>query len=139
MKVGHHELHGSWFGNNSYAKFAFHRFIWNKHKCHSSIVLFEHQCREYCLDTNVICMFILFRHGYSMSIHVVYTQKSCTQLLCLNNAWHSCLKDMNPWNNRFCLDLERTHEAYKFVMDTLNHTSHFISYHSKFVVKKIQP
>jgi hypothetical protein len=51
-----------------------------------------------------------------MFICVVYTQKSCTQLLCLNNAQHLCLNNMNLWNNIFCTDLERTHEAYKFVM-----------------------
>jgi hypothetical protein len=72
------------------------------------ILLFEHQCHVHCLNTNVICMFILFGHGCCMSIHVVYTLKSCTQLLCLNNT--------NPWNNIFCMDLERIHKAYKFVM-----------------------
>jgi hypothetical protein len=50
------------------------------------ILLFEHQCHVHCLNTNVICMFILFGHGCCMSIHVVYTLKSCTQLLCLNNT-----------------------------------------------------
>ncbi len=65
---------------------------------------------------NVICLFVLFRHKCCMSIHVVYTWKSCTWLLCLNNAWHSCLNDTNPWNNIFHTNLEQTHEAYKFVM-----------------------
>ncbi len=95
------------------------------------LVLFEHQCFVYCLNMNIICLFILFEHKYCMSIHVVYIWKLCTQFSCLNNAWHSCLNDMNPWNNRFCMDLEWTHETYKFVMDTLNHKSHFTSYHSK--------
>jgi len=27
-----------------------------------------------------------------------------------------CLNDTNPWNNKFCADLKRAHEAYKFVM-----------------------
>ncbi len=81
------------------------------------IVLFEHQCLVHCLNTNVTCMFILlFRHGCCMYIHIVYTWKSCTQLLCLNNARHSCLNDTNPWNNIFHMDLEQTHETYKFVM-----------------------
>jgi hypothetical protein len=31
----HHKYNGSRFDNNSRAKFAFHRFIWNKHECHS--------------------------------------------------------------------------------------------------------
>jgi hypothetical protein len=39
-----------------------------------------------------------------------------TQLSYLNNAQHSCLTNMNLWNNKFCMDLEWTHEAYKFVM-----------------------
>jgi hypothetical protein len=42
------------------------------------LVLFEHQCRVHCLDTNVICMFVLFGHNFCMSICVIYTQKSCT-------------------------------------------------------------
>jgi hypothetical protein len=50
------------------------------------LVLFEHQFHVYCLNTNVISMFVLFRHRCYMSIHVVYTQKSCTQLPCINNA-----------------------------------------------------
>jgi hypothetical protein len=79
-------------------------------------VLFEHQCHANCLNTNVICFFILFRHGCYMSIHVVYTWKSCTWLPCLNNVWHSCLNNTNLWNNKFCTYLEQNHEAYKFVM-----------------------
>jgi hypothetical protein len=35
--------------------------------------LFEHQCHVHCLYMNVICLFVLFKHGYCMSIHVVYT------------------------------------------------------------------
>jgi hypothetical protein len=52
-----------------------------------------------------------------MCICVVYTQKSFTWLPCLNNAWHLCLNNMNPWNNRFHTDLKQTHETYKFVMN----------------------
>jgi hypothetical protein len=81
------------------------------------LVLFELKCHVHYLDTNVICLFVLFRHNCCMSICVVYTQKSCAWLLCLNIAWHSCLNDMNPWNTTFCTNLEWTHEAYKFVMD----------------------
>jgi hypothetical protein len=58
-------------------------------------VLFEHRCRAHYLNTNVICLFILFKHKCCMSIHVVYTWKLCTQLLCLNNAQHSCLNNTN--------------------------------------------
>jgi len=115
FNVTHHKLHGSWFNNNSCAKFSFHKFVWNRHKCHS-FILFEHQCHVHCLNTNVICLFVLFKHGCCMFIHVVYTWKSSTQLSCLNNAWHSCFNNMNPWNNKFHMNLKWTHEAYKFVM-----------------------
>ncbi len=37
--IYHHKLHGSRLGNNFHAKFVFHRFIWNRHGCHSSICL----------------------------------------------------------------------------------------------------
>jgi hypothetical protein len=37
----HHKLHGSWFGNNSYVKFSFHRLNWNRHKCHSSTCIVQ--------------------------------------------------------------------------------------------------
>jgi hypothetical protein len=82
------------------------------------LVLLEHQCRVHCLDMNVICLFILFKHKCCMSICIVYTRKSCTWLLCLNNAWHLCVNNTNPWKNRFCMDLKWTHEAYKFVMNS---------------------
>jgi hypothetical protein len=26
-------------------------------------VLFEHRCRAHCLDTDVVCLFMLFTHG----------------------------------------------------------------------------
>jgi len=80
------------------------------------LVLFEHWCGVHCLDTNVICLFVLFRHECCVSICIVYIQKLCTQFMCLNNAWHSCVNTMNPWNNKFHMDLERTHKAYKFMM-----------------------
>jgi hypothetical protein len=79
-------------------------------------VLFEHQLCAHCLNTNVKCLFILFRHECCMSIHIVYTWKSCTWLSSLNNAWHSCLNNINLWTNKFHMDLEWTHETYKFVM-----------------------
>ncbi len=63
----------------------------------------------------------LFKHEYCVFIRILYTQKSCTWLLCLNNVWHLCVNNMNPWNNRFCMDLEQTHEAYKFVMPSISH------------------
>ncbi len=59
-----------------------------------------------------------------MFIHVVYAWKLCTWLLCLNNAWHSCLNNINLWNNRFCTNLEWTHEAYKFVMLSCKQIKH---------------
>jgi len=80
------------------------------------LVLFELQCHVHYLDTNVICLFVLFRHEYCVFICIIYTQKSCTQLPCLNNAWNLCVNNMNPWNNIFWMDLEKTHETYKFVM-----------------------
>jgi hypothetical protein len=79
-------------------------------------VLFEHQCCVHCLDTNVICLFILFKHECCMFIRVVYTKNLCTWFLCSNNTQYSCLNNMNLWNNRVHMDLEWTHEAYKFVM-----------------------
>jgi hypothetical protein len=79
-------------------------------------ILFKHQCHVHCLDTNVMCLFVLFKHECCVFICIVYTRKSCRWLSCLNNAWHSCLNNMNPWINRFRTDLEQTHETYKFVM-----------------------
>jgi len=35
------------------------------------LVMFELRCHAHCLNTNVICLFILFKHGCYMSIHVV--------------------------------------------------------------------
>jgi len=109
-------------------QFVFHKFVWNKHGCHSSTyiiwtsmlyALFKHECHM------LVCM---FKHGCCMSICVVYTRKLCTQLSCLNNAWHSCLNNTNSWNNRFCTNLEWTHEAYKFVMPcTLTHVCLYFS------------
>jgi hypothetical protein len=98
------KFNGSQFGNNSCAKFAFHRFVWNKHECHSSTCV---------IWTLMSCT--LFRHGCCMSIHVVYTWKSFTQFSCLNNAWHLCSNNTNLWNNKFCTYLKRTYEACKFV------------------------
>jgi len=50
------------------------------------LVLFELQCHVHCLNMNVICRSILFKHKCCVSIHIFYTQKLCTPLLCLNNA-----------------------------------------------------
>jgi hypothetical protein len=80
------------------------------------IVLFEHWSCAHFFDTNVVCLFVLFTHWCYMFIPIIYTQKSCKQFPCLNNAWHSCLNNMNPWNDRFHIDLEWTHGVYKFVM-----------------------
>ncbi len=80
------------------------------------LVLFEHQCHVYCLDMNVICIFVLFEHKCCVFICIVYTRKSCARLPCVNNAWNMCLNNMNPRKNRYCIDFEQNHEAYKFVM-----------------------
>jgi hypothetical protein len=79
-------------------------------------VLFEHECYVHCLDSNVICLFILFKHKCCMFIRVIYTQNLCTWFMRLNIAQHSCSNNMNLWNNIIHIDLEWTHEAYKFVM-----------------------
>ncbi len=88
-------------------------------KCHSSTYIVGTLMSCALLNTNIIYLFVLFKHGCYMSIHVVYTWKSCTRFPCLNNAWHLCLNDTNPWNNKFCMDLEQTHEAYKFMMNSM--------------------
>jgi hypothetical protein len=80
------------------------------------LILFEQRCCVHYLNMNVICLFVLFIHECCMSIHIVYIWKSCTWFPCLNNAWHSCVNDMNPLNNRFHMNLERNHETYKFVI-----------------------
>jgi hypothetical protein len=99
-------------GNKCCAKYVFHRFIWIDMDVIHLLGLFEHWYHAHYLDMNVICLFALFTHKCCMSIHVVYTQKSCTQLSYLNN--------MNLWNNKFCTNLDWTHEACKFVMDNKN-------------------
>jgi hypothetical protein len=81
------------------------------------LVLLEHWYCAQCLDTNVICLFVLFKHKCCMSICVVYTWKSYTWLLCLKNARHPCSTNTNLWNNKFRTDLEWTHQVCKFVMN----------------------
>ncbi len=112
----HHKLHGSQFGIIIMRNLFFIGSYGIDMNVIHLLELFEHQCCEHCFDTNVIYLFILFRHICYMSIHVVYTWKSCTWLPCLNNAWHSCLNNMHPWNKVFRTNLERTHEAHIFVM-----------------------
>ncbi len=75
------------------------------------LVLFEHWYHAHCLDTNVICLFVSFKHGWYMSMCVVYTRKSYTWPSYLNNAQHLCLTNTNLWNSKFC-----TQETCKFVM-----------------------
>jgi hypothetical protein len=117
----HHKFHGSQFGNNNHVKSIFHKFVWNRHECHSFIYIAWTSMYVHYLDTNVIFLFVLFKHWCYMSIHVVYTWKLCTWLSCLNNAQHSCLNNTNLWNNRFYTNLKWTHEACKFfVMTNLN-------------------
>jgi hypothetical protein len=89
-------------------------------------ILFEHQCCAHYLDTNFICLIVLFKQECCMSIHVVYTWKLCTWLLCLNNSQHLCLNNTNLWNNRFHTDLEWTHEA----CDECQEASTLINRHS---------
>jgi hypothetical protein len=105
------------------------------------LVMFEHRCLAHYLDTIVICLFKLFRHKCYLSIRIIYTWKLCTRLPCLNNAWHSCINDTNPWNNKFHTNLEWTHETYKFVMYRHPSLSNF-TYFSLFVhfqwFKKLQ-
>jgi hypothetical protein len=72
------------------------------------LVLFEHWYHAHCLDTNVICLFISFKHGWYMCMCVVYTRKSYTWPSYLNNVQHLCLTNTNLWNNRFCTHLEQT-------------------------------
>ncbi len=80
-------------GNNSHVNFLFHKFVWNKHRCHSSTCI---------VWTSMSCA--LFRHECCVSIYVVFTQKSCTRFSCLDNAWHLCVNNTNPWNNKlYCL------------------------------------
>ncbi len=79
---------------------------------------------SYCLNMNVVCQLtsntvwaprisrLSFIRGNL--IRVVYTWKSCTWLPCINNAQH--LNNTNLWNNKFCMHLEWTHEACKFMM-----------------------
>ncbi len=71
--VSHHKFHESWFDNNNHAKFAFHRFVWNRHKCHSSICT---------IWTSMSCA--LFRHQCHMHVRIVWTQMLCTYLYCLH-------------------------------------------------------
>jgi hypothetical protein len=108
----HHKFHGSRFGNNNRVKFFFISLYGINTIIIHLLILFEHRCHVFYLNMNVICMFVLFRYGYYVFICVIYRWKSYTQLPCLNNAWHSCLNDMNSWNNKFRMDLEQTHEVY---------------------------
>jgi len=100
-----HKLYVSWFGDSSCVQIVFHRFVWNRHGCHSFI------CNVW---TSMSCA--LFKHKCCVSIRIVYIWKLCIKLLCFNNAWHSCVNDTNLWNNRFRMDLFQIHEAYEFVM-----------------------
>jgi len=97
-------------------------FIIGLHEINTNVIhlLFEHRCYVHCLNTNVICLWIiLFKHKCCMSICVVYVRKSCTQFLCLNNAQYLCLNNSNLWNNKFRMNLERIHETFKFMMFNL--------------------
>jgi hypothetical protein len=85
------------------------------------LVLFEDRCHAHCLNTNVICLFVLFRQESCVFIHIIYTMKLCTWFSCLNNAQHSCLNNTNLWNNKLCTDLKRIYETYKFVMILSNY------------------
>jgi hypothetical protein len=107
-------------------QFFFHKFIWNIHKCHSSI---------YIVWTLMSCA--LFKHECHMPIRIFKTWMLYVYLCCLhtkvvhmtfvlNNARHSWFNNMSLWSNKFGMNLEWTHEAYKFVM-----LAQFVSIHSK--------
>jgi hypothetical protein len=51
-----------------------------------------------------------------MFIRIIYTWKLCTQLSCLNNVWYACLNNIVHEIIKIRMDLEQTHEAYKFVI-----------------------
>jgi hypothetical protein len=71
-------------------------------------ILFNLWCCAHCLNTNVIYLFILLKHRCCMFICIIYIWKSCTWLMCLNNAWRLCLNNTNLWNNKICTNLEWT-------------------------------
>jgi hypothetical protein len=56
----YHKFNGSRFGNNRHVKFAFHRFVWNGHGCHSFI---------YVVWTSMLCT--LFKHECHMPICII--------------------------------------------------------------------
>jgi hypothetical protein len=68
----HHKIHRSWFGNNNCAKSTFHRFVWNRHKCHSSICI---------VWISMSCT--LFKHKCYMFIHIIQTYMLCVYSCCL--------------------------------------------------------
>jgi hypothetical protein len=102
-------------------------------------ILFEHQCCMHYLNMNVICVFILFKPKCYMFICVVYTRKLCTWFLCLNNARHLCLNNVNLWSNKFHMYLKQTHEPCKFVLwqHGLKMLKHIFTQSMKFVEVEI--
>jgi len=73
----HHKLNGSWFGSNNLAKFVFHRFIWNNTDVIHLLVLFEHWYYAHCLDMNIICLFLSFKHRF-VCLFMLFTHKNRT-------------------------------------------------------------
>jgi hypothetical protein len=54
----------------------------------------------YCLNMDVVCLFMLFM-----------PKNFAHDFLCLNNACHSCVNNINLWNNKFHTNLEWTYEV----------------------------
>ncbi len=84
-------------------------------------VLFEHRCCVHYLDTNVICLFVLFKHECCVFICIVYTRKSCTWFSCLNDAWHLCVNNMNPYWARTVLRLMEATDFSLFTCVLVGH------------------
>jgi hypothetical protein len=56
------------------------------------LVFFEHWCNLHCLDTNVICLFILFRLRCCVFIRVVYTHRG-------KKTWQGTQYQNMGWNS----------------------------------------
>jgi len=61
--------------------------------------LFEHRCHVHCLYMNVICLFVLFKQGYRMSI--CHTSKYFEVFKCESQSVNNGRK--KNWNTFFSL------------------------------------